>query len=99
MINAGRDTASVGAPDAAPIISGMKVMGVQASGHEVSIRIEEGDGAGRGAHPRANLSMRIMRPPQHGQYRDGSIDALGAGASAIGFSATASSARARARFA
>ena len=32
--------------------------------------------------------MRIMRPPQHGQHRDGTMGASGAGASAIGLSAT-----------
>jgi erythromycin esterase-like protein len=36
--------------------------------HEVSILIAAGGGEGRcsGSHPRAKVSMTIMRPPQHG---------------------------------
>jgi hypothetical protein len=51
--------------------------------HEVSILIAAGGGEGRclGSHPRAKVSMTIMRPPQHGQRcgstRGSSIAALG----------------------
>jgi hypothetical protein len=39
--------------------------------HEVSILIAAGGGEGRylGLHPRAKVSMMIMRPPQHGHGR------------------------------
>jgi hypothetical protein len=73
--------------------------------HEVSIRITAVEDEGRcaGEDPRANRSMRIMRPPQQGQ---GCIGLGGAVASA-GFAVTVShggsrapsSARARARLA
>ena len=43
----------------------------QRFGHDVSIRIGGGFGDGRylGVSPRANTSMMIMRPPQHGHGR------------------------------
>ena len=43
----------------------------QRFGHDVSIRIGGGFGGGRcfGVSPRANTSMMIMRPPQHGHGR------------------------------
>ena len=49
--------------------------------HDVSILIMVGDAAGRwrGEQPRSNVSMTIMRPPQHGH---GCESGLGSAASA-----------------
>src|ERR1035437_3664522 len=71
--------------------------------HEVLILIAAGGGEGRclGSHPRAKVSMTIVRPPQHGHgrgsMRGSSIAALGGSGCFVG-AGTASSSRARAIF-
>jgi hypothetical protein len=54
-------------------ISKLGTLRVHGDGHELSIRIRiRGVGRCRGAQPRSNVSMTIIRPPQHGQgYEDG----------------------------
>jgi hypothetical protein len=52
-------------------ISKLGTLRVCGGGHELSIRIRC-VGLCRGMQPRSNVSMMIMRPPQHGQgYEDG----------------------------
>jgi len=69
----------------------------------VSILIAAGAGVGRcfGWHPRAKVSMMIMRPPQHGHGRGSTDGSPGSAALAVlgSFSGTASSSRACAMFA
>ena len=63
-------------------VSKLGTLRVCGDGHELSIRIRS-VGRCRGAQPRSNVSMMIIRPPQHGQ---GYEDDLGQSSSAAAVS-------------